>query len=226
MVAYELIDPTAAKIVLAADRDDSINQIANKIGNSYSWTYEWIERLADENIIAKTDTGIRVVDHEMRQCYEDIMGAVTRRSHVSPDEAYTIPQFAGMEFAFTEIDAAFVWTHGGYQIARDTEDYPIFLRVHDRDVERWEVFLNRFGFETAIAERPPASDVDGSIYYVLYPVDSGFDIEWVDGRPVIPVENAVEQMRENRPAYEPALEMVANEYGVDIKTNHHDANTS
>ncbi|MEF8775605.1 MAG: helix-turn-helix domain-containing protein [Haloarculaceae archaeon] len=45
MTMIDLMDPTAAKIVLAAQRGDSINRIAEKIGVSYSWVYDWIERL-------------------------------------------------------------------------------------------------------------------------------------------------------------------------------------
>ncbi len=39
------------------------------------------------------------------------------------EEAYVLPQFAGMEYAYTGIDAVYVWTRGGYQVARDPEDY-------------------------------------------------------------------------------------------------------
>ena len=47
----ELMDSTAGKIVLAVKRGDSINRIANKIDISYSWVYDWVERLENENII-------------------------------------------------------------------------------------------------------------------------------------------------------------------------------
>jgi len=47
----ELMDSTARKIVLAVKRGDSINRIANKIDISYSWVYDWVERLENANII-------------------------------------------------------------------------------------------------------------------------------------------------------------------------------
>jgi DNA-binding Lrp family transcriptional regulator len=221
MSPFELIDPTAAKIVLAAQRGDSINRIANKARISYSWTYEWIERLEDIGIIAVTDNGIEIRNHEVRRQYNDMVAAVVRSTGISPSEGYVIPHFAGMEFAYTEIDAAFVWTHGGYQIARSHDDYPIFIQVHDQDVERWIAFFEQYGIETAIDERPDADAVDGNVYYVLYPTRDGIESQWIDGDPVIPLDAAVEQMVKNRPAYEPALEMIAMEYDVPIEASHH-----
>jgi DNA-binding Lrp family transcriptional regulator len=226
MSALELMDPTAAKIVLAAQRGDSINRIADKVRISYSWTYEWIERLEETDIISIIDNGIEIRNHEMRRQYNDIMAAIIRSAAVSPEKAYAIPHFAGMEFAFTEIDAAFVWTHGGYQIARSHDDYPIFIQVHDQDVERWIAFFEQYGIETAINERPDSDDIEGGIYYVLQPTRDNIERQWVDGNPVIPLEQAIEQMLENRPAYEPALEIIAKEYDVAVQASHHEPTTA
>jgi DNA-binding Lrp family transcriptional regulator len=222
----EFMDPTAAKIVLATQRGDSINRIANKIGVSYSWVYDWIERLEDKEIIANTDNGIQIIDHGMRQQYAEMMAALYSRDTISQEEAYVIPHFAGMEFAYTEIDAAYVWTHGGYQIARSHDDYPVFIEVHDQDIERWMAFFQQYGVDATINERPDADVVDGNVHYVLFPKTDGIDVEWVDGHPVIPLEDAVDQMMENRPAYEPALEIIADEHDVDIDASHHTAGSA
>jgi DNA-binding Lrp family transcriptional regulator len=222
----DFMDSTAAKIVLAAQRGDSINRIAEKIDISYSWVYDWIERLEDADIISNTDNGIRIIDHEIRRHYDEMVGALYCHEGISQENAYVIPHFAGMEFAYTEIDAAYVWTHGGYQVARSHDDYPVFIEVHDQDVERWIAFFERYGIDTAINERPDASAVTGDIYYVLFPTTDGIETEWVSGNPVIPLNKTVEQMIENRPAYEPALEIIADEYDVDIDASHHDRMTA
>lgn len=222
----EFMDSTAAKIVLAAQRGDSINRVAEKVDISYSWIYDWIERLDDAGFIANTDDGIQIVDHEMRRHYDEMMGALYRRDRLLQEDAYIIPHFAGMEFAYTEIDAAYVWTHGGYQIARSHDDYPVFIDVHDQDVERWIASFEQYGIDTAIDERPDASDVEGDIYYVLFPTAGGIEPEWIDGNPVIPLDETVEQMMDNRPAYEPALEIIAEEYDMDIDASHHDRMTA
>ena len=222
----ELMDPTAAKIVLAAQRGDSINRIASKIDISYSWVYDWIERLNNADIIAKTDTGIQIVDHEMRQQYAEMMAALYSRDTISQEDAYIIPHFAGIEFVYTEIDAAYVWTHGGFQIARSHDDYPVFIDIHDRDVERWIAFFQQWGVDTTINERPDASDIDGNVHYVLFPKTGDINAEWVDGNPVIPLDDAINQMMENRPAYEPALEIIADKYDRDIDAAHHNATST
>lgn len=222
----ELMDDTPAKIVLAVQRGDSINRVASKIDVSYSWVYDWVERLEDAKIIVMTDNGIQMLDHEMRQHYAEMMAALYNRNTISQKDAYLIPHFAGMEFAYTEIDAAYVWTHGGYQIARAHDDYPVFIQVHDRDIQRWMAFFQQFGIEVTLNERPDASDVDGNVHYVLFPTTDGIDAEWVDGNPVIPLDDAVDQMMENRPAYEPALEIISEEYGIDIDASHHSATTA
>ncbi len=219
----ELMDATAAKIVLAVQRGDSINRVASKIGVSYSWVYDWIERLEDTKIIATTDNGLQIVDYEIRQQYADMMAALYSRDTISQEDAYVVPHFADMEFAYTEIDAAYVWTHGGYQIARSHDDYPVFIDVHERDVDRWIAFFQQFGVDMTISERPDAGDVDGTVHYVLFPQTDGIDVEWVDGNPVIPLDDAVDQMMENRPAYEPALEIIRAEYDRDIDASHHSA---
>jgi DNA-binding Lrp family transcriptional regulator len=222
----EMMDATASKIILAIQRGDSINRVASKIGVSYSWVYDWVERLAEANIISNRDSGLHVVDHELRQQYAEMMAALYSRGAISQEDAYVIPHFAGMEFAYTEIDAAYVWTHGGYQIARGHDDYPVFIEVHDRDIERWIAFFEQFGVDTTINERPDASDVDGNVHYVLFPQTDGIEAEWVDGNPVIPLDDAVDQMMANRPAYEPALEIIADEYDRDIDASHHGATST
>lgn len=222
MPTTEYMDPTAAKIVLATQCGDSLHRISKKIGVSYSWVYDWAERLIDAKIIAKTDNGIRVIDYEMRRRYEEMMGTLYGRSEVSQDEAYVIPHFSGMTFASTEIDAAYVWTDGGFQIARSHDDYPVFIAVHDRDVDRWCEFFDRYRIDATVGERPDAESVDGNVHYVLVPQADGIDVEWVEGNPVIPLDETVEMMMETRVAYEPALEMIDEEYDVDIDPSHHD----
>jgi len=217
----EFMDPTAAKIVLATQRGDSVRRISQKIDVAYSWVYDWVERLETANIISKDDNGVRVVDHELRRQYADMMAALYSRHEVEREEAYVVPHFAGVAFAYTEIDAAYVWTDGGYQIARSHDDYPVFIRVHERDVDRWMSFFDQFGIEATIGERPAAAEVDGFVHYVVFPETSDFDVEWVDGDPVIPLDETVDMMLDDRAAYEPALEIVAEEHGIDVDAYHH-----
>ena len=54
-----------------------------------------------------------------------------------------------MEFAYNAIDAAYVWTRGGYQVSRNETDYPLFIATRESNPADWERFLERFGIPTA-----------------------------------------------------------------------------
>ncbi len=217
----EYVDETAAKIVVAIRPGDSIRRIAGKVDGSYSWVYEWIERLEDAGIVRR-DEGVYVEDYAVRDRYYDLLAAISRTASPSIEEGYVLPHFAGMPFAYTQIDGVYVWTHGGYQIARGHDDYPIFVRVRDRDVERWTAFFDEFGVPSTIGERPDPDEFDGSISYVLFPETGDVSTEWVDGNPVVPLDETVDHMLEYRMNYEPALEMIAEEYDRDIDAVHED----
>lgn len=213
----EYVDDTAAKLVLAASDGDSIRRISQKIGGTYSWVYSWIERLEEIGVV-KRNEGVYVTAPNVRDGYARIMEAIGRQNPPTVSEAYVLPHFAQMEFACTMIDAVYVWTHGGYQIARGADAYPVFLRVREADIDKWEAFFERYHIPTTIGERDDSviDDAQGAIYYSLWPTAEQFDREWVDGTPVIPLAETIEYMQEYRWNFEPALQMVADDYDVDI----------
>nr|WP_253184549.1 helix-turn-helix domain-containing protein [Natrialba sp. SSL1] len=213
----EHVDDIAAKIVLATSDGDSIRQIAHKIDGTYSWVYTWIERLEEIGVVERND-GVHVTAPAVREGYAHTMEAISRQSPPTTAEAYVLPHFSQMPFTYTKIDAVYVWTHGGYQIARGSDAYPVFMRVHDTDVEQWISFFERYGIPSTVGERDDSviNDASGEIYYSLYPTTEQFDQEWVDGNPVITLTEAVEYMQEYRWNFEPALQMIADEYEVDI----------
>jgi hypothetical protein len=53
----------------------------------------------------------------------------------SIEEAYVLLQLDNWPFTFTRVDAVYVWTHGGYQVGRAPDDYPLFLAVREQDIE-------------------------------------------------------------------------------------------
>ncbi len=217
----EYVDETAAKIMLAVRPGDSIRRIAQKIDGSYSWVYDWVERLEDAGFIRR-DNGVYIERYGIRDRYRDIVATISRSIPPSIDEGYVIPHFAGMPFAYTKIDSVYVWTHGGYQIARGHDDYPIFMQVADQDVERWIAFFDEFGIPSTIGERPDATAHDATVSYVLFPT-TDITREWVDGNPVVPLDETIDHMMNYRVNYEPALEMIADEYDRDIDASHEDS---
>lgn len=213
----DYVDATAAKIVLAASDGDSIRRVAQKIDGTYSWVYTWVERLESIDVVERSD-GMRVIAPEVRDAYARVMETIARQTPPTVEEAYVIPHFADMEFAYTKIDAVYVWTHGGYQIARGGDAYPLFVMVNGNEVNQWQSFFERYGVPSVIGERDDAivKDTGNSVYYCVYPSDESITRDWVDGNPVIPLSETVEYMQEYRWNFQPALEMVAEDYGIDV----------
>ena len=217
----EYVDETAAKIMLAVRPGDSIRRIAQKIDGSYSWVYDWIERLEEAEFIRRED-GVYIEDYTVRDRYYEMVAAISRSVAPSIDDGYVLPHFAGMPFAYTQIDSVYVWTHGGYQIARGHDDFPIFIQVADQDIGRWKAFFDEFGIPCTVEERPDPPGDDATISYALFPTSGDITREWVDGNPVIPLDETINHMMEYRVNYEPALEIIADEYDRDIDAAHED----
>jgi DNA-binding Lrp family transcriptional regulator len=217
----EYVDETAAKIMLAIQPGDSIRRIAQKIDGSYSWVYDWIERLEEAGFIRRDD-GVYIEEYSVRSRYHEMVAAISRSVSPSIDESYIVPHFAGLPFAYTKIDGVYVWTHGGYQIARGHDDYPIFVQVAAQDVDRWTAFFDEFGLPCTVEDRLDPTEYDATVSYVLFPTSNGVTREWVDGNPVVPLDETVDHMMEYRENYEPALEMIADEYDRDIDATHDD----
>jgi transposase len=219
----DYVDRTAATIVLAASDGDSIRRIAQKIDGTYSWVYTWIERLEAIGVVERAD-GIYVTAPEVREGYAELMVAIARRTPPTVGEAYVIPHFADLEFAYTKIDAVYVWTHGGYQIARGGNAYPVFMQVNDTDVELWRSFFDRYDIPVVVGERNDTvvEETEDPVYYSVWPTADPIDAEWVDGNPVIPLLETVAYMEEYRWNFEPALQIVAEEYDIDVDVDRPD----
>nr|WP_233560696.1 RNA polymerase subunit sigma-70 [Halobellus sp. Atlit-38R] len=165
------------------------------------------------------DDGLQLVDQTIRDAGLEFLTAATDISPLSISEAYVLPQFAGMEYAFTAIDAVYVWTRGGYQVARDPEDYPLFIAVHESELDAWTEFFDRFGIPTA-EERQPADDLDSSIQVVLES-EAQIKAEMVDGRPVISLQETVAFANEHYAHFQSALDMLGRMYDeIDTDANY------
>jgi DNA-binding Lrp family transcriptional regulator len=86
----EYVDETAAKIMVAARPGDSIRRIARKTDGSYSWVYDWIERLEDTGFIRRED-GVYIEKYAVRDRYYDLVAAISRAVPPSIDDGYVIP---------------------------------------------------------------------------------------------------------------------------------------
>lgn len=206
---YEIFDETAAQTILAIESGDSIRRVAQRLHTPYETVRQAVNRLEDAGYVTYDD-GLSVVDEGVRDAARELVAASTGVSPPSIEEAYTLPQFGEWPFAFTRIDAVYVWTQGGYQVGRGPDDYPLFLAVREQDIEAWQAFFDSFDIPTA-TERQPQTELDGPLQIVLEPRPS-LDIEHVEGYQVIPRAETIDYMRENYAQFQSALAMLDRMY--------------
>lgn len=211
-MGFDLVNQYPVKILAAIEDGDSINRISQKTGISYSYTHEWIERLEDIDAVERNN-GIHITDEELADEYEALLQTVVRRE-LPLDNAYLLPNFAHMDYRYTKTDAVYIWTKGGYQIARNQNDYPIFIDVLEEEIEAWQAFFEEFSIESSIEKRLQEG-VPG-IYFVLFPRDI-FDSEWVESSPVMPLDDTVKWAKRFEVNFQPALEMLDEMYDLDME---------
>jgi hypothetical protein len=215
---YEVCGEKELKVILALDPGDSISGIARKIDENRETIRRVVHRLEEAGYVVYDD-GLHLVDQTIRDASLEFLTAAADTSPPSISEAYVLPQFAGMEYAYTGIDAVYVWTRGGYQVARDPGDYPLFIAVHESELDAWAEFFDRFGIPTA-EERQPADDLDGSIHVVLES-EAQIEAEMVDRRPVISLQETVAFANEHYAHFQSALDMLDRMYDeVDTDANY------
>jgi hypothetical protein len=180
---YEVLDDTAAQIILAIERGDSIRRVAQNLHTPYETVRQAVNRLEDAGYV-RYDDGLSVVDDSMRNAARELVAASTSVRPSSIEEAYVLQQFGDWPFAFTRIDAVYVWIQGGYQVGRDPNDYPLFLAVREQDIDAWEALFESFDLPTAF-DRQPRDELAGPLQIVLE-LRPSLDIEHIEGYPVIP----------------------------------------
>lgn len=206
---FDLLNQHVAKVFLAGEEGDSIRAIAKKAGASYGWAYKWVKRLEELDIVDLED-GFRVKDEEIAEKFRSLAQALVSRE-LELKDAYLLPNFSGLKYAYCKTDAVFVWTKGGYQIGRSKEDYPIFIQVLEEELEEWKEFFQDFSVDFSVGDR------EGSgIYFVLCPVES-FETDWVENAQVISLEETLEWAEGYQYNFQPAIEMLAEMYGLDIE---------
>ena len=212
---YEVCGEKELKVLLALEPGDAISEVARKIDENRETIRRVVNRIEAAGYVVY-DNGLHLVDQTIRDGGLDFLTAAAAIAPPSISEAYVLPQFAGMDYAYTAIDAVYVWTRGGYQVARDPTDYPLFIAVHEAELDAWAAFFDRFGIPTA-HERQPADELDGAIQIVFEP-RTQIETAMVDGRPVIPLQDTIVFARDHYATFESALEMLDRMY-EDVDTD-------
>lgn len=131
--------------------------------------------------------------------------------------AYGILKKANLQYALTDVDAVFAWTRGGYNVGRFFGFYPVHLKVQESDVAKWKRFFISFGKKSFLVDSIPKETVFG-VFYLLHPAER-IESETVEGLKADPLAKTVEFCKKNIYTYEPALEMLNEEYklGLGVK---------
>jgi len=180
---YEVLDDTAAQTILAIESGDSIRRVAQHLHTPYETVRQAVNRLEEAGYVTYDD-GLTVVDERVRDAARELVAASAGVSPPSIEETYAIPQFSDWPFAFTRIDAVYVWTQGGYQVGREPTTIHCSSLFVSRTSTPGRHFFESFDLPTAF-ERQPQDELDGPLQIVLEPRAS-LDIEHVEGYPVIP----------------------------------------
>lgn len=210
----DIINPYVAKILITARDGDSIRAISKRIALSYAWTYKWVEKLVEIGIMKRKGQKIKVNTEDVT--YQAFLGLIktSLQHHLTLSDAYALPHLSGLTYAFTETDAVFIWTDGGYNIARSRDNYPIFIEVLDKDIEQWKRFFKNVvvGVTTNIEKRK-------GIYFVLMPKKEITNILKGDVY-VIPLENTVAYAQKYIYNFQPALEMLDQMYNLNMNVEY------
>ncbi|WP_136689139.1 MarR family transcriptional regulator [Halorhabdus amylolytica] len=206
---YTVCGEKSLKTLLAIEPGDTIVEVARKIDENRGTIRRIVDRLEADGYV-EYDDGLFVVDESVRETGLQLLAASAAVSPPSISDAYVLPQFADMNFAFTGIDAVYVWTRGGYQVARDPDDYPLFIAIEAADMKEWNQFFGLFDISVS-QERRPRDELNGPLQVVIDPREA-IDSERVDGRPVVSLDETVEFARHHYATFQSALDTLAQIY--------------
>lgn len=139
-------------------------------------------------------------------------------------KAYSLLKEANLPYTLTGVDAVYVWTHGGYNVDRFFGFYPIHIRVKKAHVSRWKNFLARNGRKAILAGVKPRETLFGP-FFMLYP-EENVTGEEVGSFKVSSLKETVAFCKNNIYAFEPALEMLDEEYNLGLGVRHSEMKTN
>lgn len=206
----ETINPYTVRILITAKDNDSIRSVSKKINLSYAWTYNWITKLVDAEIIKRKGQKIKI--NKENKIYIQFVNFIKKilKERLSLADAYSLPNMSGLEYAFTSTDSIFIWTKGGYNIGRNKDSYPIFIEVLEKDLGKWSKFFDDF-----LIKYSERIERKRGIYFILIPKKE-IEKEFVNGVFVIPLKKTIDYAKKYIYNFEPALEMLNQMYNLNI----------
>ena len=214
IMKMDLINPYVIKIIIAARKKDSIRAISQRIKVSYGWTYKWMQALAKEGVFTVTKT--KCIINERNEFYKKTMQYIKEVLTRDISFYYNVLNILGVTYCFTKTDAVFVWTKGGYNIARYKQFYPVFIKVKAADKEIFENYCKKLRLRIKKKK---------GIFYDLTYADQISKVT-VDGMPADPLEETIGFMEKNSYNFQPALEMIKEMYNKKIEVKYKEVATN
>ncbi len=210
----DVINPHVVKIVIAAREGDSIRAISQRIHLSYGWTYKWMHDLAKVGVFRLIKTKFYI--DEENDFYQKIIAFIKDVFVKGVSFYYSVLDLFGIEYCFTKTDAVFMWTKGGYNIARYKGFYPIFIKVKKEDKEIFESYCKKLQLNI---------QKNKDVFYEIIYVDK-IEISYIENTPVDSLTKTIQFMEQNKYNFEPALEMIKEMYKKKIKVEYKEVVTN
>jgi len=207
----EMLNPYVIKILISFRKEDSISSISKRINLSYGWTNKWVNELVREGILKSKWRGY--VLNEQNGSYNKIISFI-RDSLNEIHFYYSALQLFGIDYCLTKTDSVYVWTEGGYNIARYKEYYPIFIKVKKSNYPIFLEYCKRLKLKI---------DSYKGAFYVVEVLDD-FKAVNKNGFFVESLEETINFMQKNIYNFEPALEMIKEMYNKKINVKYKEIN--
>lgn len=139
-------------------------------------------------------------------------------------KAYDFLRRSELPYALTNVDAVYAWTHGGYNADRFFGFYPVHVKVAKSDVPKWKKALSEEGWKSVLSGDRPRETLFG-LFFILYPEDR-VKAEKVESLKADPLSETVEFCKNNTYTFEPALEMLDEEYHLKLGAKYRETRTN
>lgn len=208
----DILNEHVMKIIVTARKIDSINAISKRINLSYGWTYKWVKELIKLGCFKQA--GLKLFLEEDNKFYRNTLGYI--KSNFSQDIGfnYGVLGLFGVKYCFTKTDAVYVWTKGGYNIARSKDHYPIFIKINKNDYDTFLGCCKKLGLKI---------NKNNGVFYNVEVFDD-FKISFLENIPVDSFEDTVIFMKKYIYNFQPALEMIGEMYNKNFKVKYKEVN--
>ncbi len=213
-MSLDIINPYTLRILISCRKKDSIRAISNRINLSYGWTYKWVQDLANKGVFTLTRMNIYL--NKDNEFYKKTLSYIKEIFKKSPNYYYEALGLLGVQYCFTNIDSVYIWTKGGYNIARYKGYYPIFIKLKNKDKQLFEWYCKKLNLN--INKRK-------GIFYSVDYLDN-FNADYMEKMPVDNLKDTITFMEKHKYNFEPALEMIKELYDKKIEVKYKEAITN